>query len=137
MTNNQIVALFENSQLGVGELAEVFGMEEESIRVALVQGSSKYREQLKKDPSTFSEGDYEAARMTMVQLLTAEEAGVKFRAAKFVINEKKGRHDTKNIQQLNINVNLFNEKYKKAKEAAARATGTAIDIESETKLLNE
>lgn len=130
MTNQQIVSLYEGSGLSLKELSEVFSMEEETIKLALVQGSSKYREELKKDPTLFNDGDLQSAVMTMTQLLTAEEEGVKFRAAKFIINEKMGRHNIKNVQQLNINVNLFNDKMKKAKLAADRAKGV-IDVEAE------
>jgi hypothetical protein len=130
MTNQQIVTLYENSGLSLEELSQVFSMEAETIKLALVQGSAKYREELKKDPALFNDGDLQSAVMTMTQLLTAEEAGVKFRAAKFIINEKMGRHNIKNVQQLNINVNLFNNQLKKAKEAINKSKGI-VDVHSE------
>ena len=132
MTNEQIVRLYEDSGLGITDLAEVFHMEPETVKLALVQGSAKFREEIKQDPSLFNDGDLQSATMTMTQLLVAEEPNVRFRAAKFIINEKLGRHNLKNVQQLNINVNLFNSQMKKAKEAINRSKGI-IDVEGSVK----
>lgn len=130
VTNTQIVTLYEKSGLSITELAETFNMEEETIKLALVGGSAVYREQLKSDPSLFNDHDLQSAVITMSSLLTAEQENVKFRAAKFIINEKLGRHNSlKNVQKLNINVNLIADQMKRAKEAASQTVNKPIDIE--------
>lgn len=132
MTNQQIVKLYEDSNLAIEELASVFSIEPEAVKLALVNGSTKYRAELKKDPSLFTEADLDSAVMTMNQLLTAEQEGVRYRAAKFIINEKKGRHDIKNVKNLNLNVNIFNDQMRMEKMKRAMAIVEPVTTETIT-----
>jgi hypothetical protein len=88
-----------------------------------------------KDPQLFSEDDERTAVLVMGQLLNHENENIQFRSAKFIINERKGRHDRGNLKNLNINVNLINEQMKRVKEAKQRALSKVIDVPAE--IINE
>lgn len=138
MTNiHQIVALFEEEHLKPDEIAQCMSMEEEAVKIALASNSREYNKLAKKNDAFFSNTDMENARMVMSGLLFSEHPILQYRAAKFVINENKGRHDVQQIRGLNINVNILNEQMKKAKEALKSGREKVIDIPSEVKHLSE
>lgn len=124
MTNEQIVVLYESSGLTIDELSQTFELPHEVIKIALASRSSKFHKDVKKDKTLFDESALDEAVMVMRQCLYAEESSTKIRAAKFIINEAKGRHDISNVKNLNgINLNLINIHYKQALEAKNKAKG--------------
>lgn len=121
MTNSQIVSAYENSNISVDQLAEVFDLEIGVVKMALNSGSRKFRQNLKESTEYFDKKDVDFARDAMVGLLQCEIDAVRFRSAKYILDEKKGRNDVKELSHTNINVNLINVQMQRAIEAADRA----------------
>jgi hypothetical protein len=143
MTNVAIVKLYEEDNLPVEDIALAYGLTKEQVELALAQGSVKFRAAVKKDPTLFSDSTFNIAAQTMEQALYAEhpdgtiDYNTRVRAAKFIINEHKGRHDIKAVQGLNINVSNFNVQLKNAMEALVKGKQKVIDIPAEAKQLIE
>lgn len=141
--NSQIITLYESDNMTIEDIAIGLQLEKEQVELALAQGSVKYRKDVKENPELFSKSTLELARMKMEECLQAEtEDGrpdyhVIYRASKFVINEAKGRHDIKAVQNLHINVGSLTMQVKNAKEALKRAKEKVIDIPMEAKQLLE
>lgn len=124
MTNEQIVTLYESSGLTIDELSQTFELPHEVIKIALASRSAKFHKDIKKDKTLFDESALDEAVIVMRQCLYAEESSTKIRAAKFIINEAKGRHDVANVKNLNgINLNLINIHYQQALAAKNKAKG--------------
>jgi len=122
MTNTQIVSLYETSNISVEDIAENFELDTKAIKMVLLSGSPKYRRALKVKDETFDDSEVAYAKQVMTQLLDCDVENVKYRAAKYVIDESKGRNDIKNVQNTNINVNLIiNDQMKRALSAANNA----------------
>lgn len=105
-------------------------MDKDAILLILASESSKFRSQAKKDCTLFSKDTKDSAAMVMEELLSAEQESVRYRAAKFIINECAGRNDV-NVQSfkgLNVNIMNINLRLQKAKEAKNKAK--FIDVES-------
>jgi hypothetical protein len=132
MLNKQIVALYENDNLTIEQIAEATEMDKEAVELALMHGSVIFRKQAKKDPKLFSEDTFETAKMVMESLcLGAENEGVKLKAAKFIIDENLGRNNAAaNIKQTNIfgNITMFEDRLARAKEAKERAKAQPAEI---------
>jgi hypothetical protein len=133
ITNQQLVTLYdENPEVSIEMLAENFGYELEAIKMTLSASSVRYRKEMKKDETTFTDDDYEVAKKTMCRLMNAEVEAVALRAATFVINEHKGRHNLENHKNLGTNINIINVHVQKARQALAmsKAQKPVVDINS-------
>lgn len=130
MTNNQIVALYENENLSVEEIVQALEgeYEVEAIKQTLYNNSYKYRQAVKSKEETFTKDDDELAKVVMKQLLFSEEPGLQYRAAKFILNENRGRHDDprKVLRNSNININMIDVRFSRAREALSRAKNQEI-----------
>lgn len=133
MQTTQIVALYENEGLTPEQIQMAMPeLEKEAIVLALTNSSTKFRKQLKKTPNLFGDETMEMAKMVMADLLMAENEGVKYKAASFIINENLGRNAlASNIKDCNIfaNVNIFNEQLQRALAAKDKAIKQIIDVE--------
>lgn len=122
MIDEQIVRLYEDEGVDIETLSKTFNIDEESIRLSLLNKSIKFR---KNKDETFDDEIYNNAKLVMSQLLFAENESVKYRTSKFIINEKLGRNENKHIgkdfKNITINVLQINEQLKKAKDAKKRA----------------
>ena len=127
----QCVALYSQG-INVEDIGEELNLEKEAVKLVLTQHSPEYRSAIKKNSDTFTDQDYELAKEALKSCLWSEEDSTKFRAARFIINEIKGRNDViKNLQQVNsINVLVINSQMRKAKAALEKSK--MIDIESST-----
>lgn len=121
MTNAQIVSAYDNSDISVDELAQAFDLEIGAVKMALNSGSKKFRENLKTSEEYFDKTDVDFARETMVGLMQCEIDAVRFKSAKYILDEKKGRNDVKELAHTNINVNLINIQMQRAIDAANKA----------------
>lgn len=137
-----IVTLFEEAGLEPAEIAEQLSLETESVKFCLSVHSKLFRSQAFKpngnnqnkgsslDTSVFSEEEFKNAAQTLSSLVYSDDDHVRFRASKFVLDESKGRHATKsNIGKVNINIAVFNDQLKRAREAKEKAKGTVVDVQ--------
>src|SRR2546430_16252446 len=127
MTNTQIVELYERGDMSIEDIAKEFSLEVEAVKMTLISGSTKYRRALKEEKELFTKSDLEAASQIMSSLLYAENEAVRYRASRFIINEKCGRNDVKELQNVNLNVNLINMQLSKAREAIERGKCKVIE----------
>jgi hypothetical protein len=130
MTKEQLVTLYdENTDVTTQMLADNFGYELEAVKMILASGSTRYRKEMRKDDTVFSEDDYDIAKRTMVNLMKESEVdAVKYRAATFVINEHLGRNKMENAKNLGGNINVINIHVQKAREALARSKGIVQEV---------
>lgn len=137
MLNAQVKELYETGNLDPIQIAEVLSLDEHSVKMVLISNSSAFRKAMKADKTLFTSSDLAKAKDRMSELMYSESDGVSFRASKFVINEAKGRHDVRSIQNVNINVNILNEQIANAKKAIDNAKNKIIDIPAEVSHLAE
>lgn len=130
MTKEQLVTLYdENTDVTTQMLSDNFGYELEAVKMILASGSTRYRKEMRKDETVFSEDDYDIAKRTMVNLMKESEVdAVKYRAATFVINEHLGRNKMENAKNLGGNINVINIHVQKAREALARSKGIVQEV---------
>ena len=128
----QITSLYEQG-VSVEDISSELDLEIEAVKTALAQHSSKYRQNLKQNEEVFSDQDFELARDALKSCLYSEEDSTRFRAARFIINERKGRNDlVKNLQQIgSMNILIINRQMLKAKQALEKSKSEIIDIPSE------
>lgn len=151
-SSEQIVTLYEDLGVKPPEIAEALECELGAVELVLAQSSAKYRAS-KAIAQTGSNSNKaigqtrlfddeqaaEAARVLLQQMQYSEDEHIRQKAARFVIDEVKGRNDVKNIRHLTLNVNSINDQMRRAREAKAEAMaalmtnptpGPTIDVES-------
>lgn len=124
--NQQIVTAFEETGMTPEEISQELGYELAAIKSILMQSSSVYRKICRKDEdadTNFTEEEHTMARQVIANAARySEDENLKFRAACYIRDDKKGRLDTiKANTGLNINVVMFNEQIAKARKAKDRA----------------
>lgn len=133
MKEAQLVSLYEQG-LEVEEISQAFPeLAVESIKMALTAGSAKYRQKLEEGKENFSEADKLAACKAMRSLLGAEKESVVFHAAKYIIDDKAGRHSTiTNLRNAmgGVSVTVLNLHLTRAQEAIKKARGE-VQIQQE------
>jgi hypothetical protein len=138
MTNTQLVILYdENPDITVEMLAENFGYELEAVKMVLSSSSSRFRKEMRKEESVFTDGDFDLAKRTMVSLMKESEVdAVKYRAATFVINEHLGRNKLENAKSLGHNINIVNVHVQKGRAALelSKSQKPVIDVETAKQL---
>lgn len=121
--NEQIISAFEQSdEISLDMLFAAFpNYSPEAIKLILASGSVKYRKMIKKDPQIFDDQTEEMARMAMLGLLGSNEGHLVFKAAKYVLDDRKGRHDVKSYKNLNVNIISIEERMNRARKALANS----------------
>lgn len=141
-----IVTMYEDLGMPLEAIAEDQGLDITAVKLALIQGSQKYRNSLNTSIArnnhsneTFLPDDVEIAKQTLASLMSADNEGVRYRAAKFILNESKGRNDTiRGISQVNVNVFAINEQLKRARAAKKNGKEKIIDLKAaDVRLLND
>lgn len=128
-----ITALYEGG-LSVEQIATDQELEVVSVKAALLQGSAQYRKEIAQvqdegGGSVFTSSEEELARKTIVELMTCSDVdNVRFRCARYLRDDHKGRLDVNKINKLNINVTVFNETLQRARQAKERGRAKCIDI---------
>lgn len=128
-----ITALYEGG-LSVEQIAQDQELEVVSVKAALLQGSAQYRKEIAQiqdegGGSVFTSSEEELARKTIVELMTCSDVdNVRFRCARYLRDDHKGRLDVNKINKLNINVTVFNETLQRARQAKERGRAKCIDI---------
>jgi len=138
--NQQILTAYEDCGMTPEQIAEDFNYELQAVKMILLAHSQAFSDkQLTKDnkredssnDNLFSDTDLQLAKNTIKELASsAEIEAVKFRAAEFIINEKKGRNDVKNLRDMSngINITIISETMSRAREAMAKAKQRAIEM---------
>lgn len=128
-----ITALYEGG-LTIEQIAQDQELEVVSVKAALLQGSAQYRKEIAQVQddgvgSVFTSSEEELARKTIVELMTCSDVdNVRFRCARYLRDDHKGRLDVNKINKLNINVTVFNETLQRARQAKERGRAKCIDI---------
>ena len=124
MISEAIKALYENEALSPDQISEALEMPIESIKVSLLQNSPKFRQDIKlpSNDKDFTDDELETAKIAIARCMNAEDEHLAFKAAKFVFNERKGRHNIKSlVKNVNLNINLINAQMQNARAAKERA----------------
>ncbi len=74
-----------------------------------------------KQAPLFDEQDVTQAKMVISSLMYGEVEAVKFRAARFIIDEAKGRNDLKLIRDVGVPIALINDRIRNARIARERS----------------
>lgn len=137
--NMQIVTAYEVNGLTPEQIADLEGYDVGAVKSVLMQFSSAYRKAVKKgEEDGFSEDEEMRARQVIAQLAQyAEDDNLRFRASKYIRDDKKGRLDVVKKQKgLNINVLMINAEIQKATQAIERGKQKVIDLtDDQVKLL--
>jgi hypothetical protein len=126
-----IVKEYDELNLSIEDIVEEHSeLEVESVKAVLATYSAKYRQAVKDeegipngaDKLGFSDEEAEAAKMAIAGLLqTTDDDYLRFRVAKRIIDEKKGRLDVdKDLKGLQLNVIEFNGMLRRLKEGMNR-----------------
>lgn len=98
--------------------------EVESVKAVLAQYSAKYRAAIRGDKNSnedFSQDEGEMAKQTIASIMmSTDDDYLKFRTAKYIRDDKKGRLDVDKMNGLKIDVMTFNFHIKQVKEARER-----------------
>lgn len=137
--SQQIVTAFEDVGLTPEAIAAEYEYEVSVVKATLAQYSSKYRSAATKDDDLGFKDD-EAKEMQDIILQIArysEDDNLRFKAARYVRDDKKGRLDLiKQLPGLNISVLAFNAQMQKANEAIARAKQISATVASDPEPVN-
>lgn len=135
--NLSIVQSFESLGMTPEEIAEAEDLDLSAVKGILMQNSAKYRKACKKDVDfCFSDDEAMAAKQAIVEIMRyTDDDNLKLRAAKYLLDDKKGRLDVVKQQTgLNVNILQFNEHMQQALAAVQRSKellkSSAINIEA-------
>ena len=124
--NEQIVSAYEVSGMSIPEIAAELELDELAVKAVLLQNSNVFRKECKKNVE-LNYNDDEAQEMKAIVLNLArysEDERLQFRAAQYVLDDKKGRLDnvqmSKNMVNVNVNVMTINSIIQKALAAEQR-----------------
>lgn len=140
-SNQQIIEAFETLGLTPEGIAEEFDFDLTMVKAILMQYSSQFR-MAARGNNELDFDDNEAKQIRDVILNTAlysEDEHLRFKAAKYIRDDKKGRLDLGTaLKGLNINVVQINDRMQKAFEAVERSKklSTMVDTHTEQKRLN-
>lgn len=137
--NSQIIAAYEDLGMSPDEIAQDQDLDVSAVKSVLIQFSTKFRKDIKVDESLdFTEDQVKRATDVILHLAQySEDESLRFRAARYIRDDKKGRLDViRSMTGLNINVLTINEQMQKAIAAVNKSKGI-VDIDSMPKLIEE
>ncbi len=118
--DRQIVEAYEVESLTPEQIASDLGYDPTAVSLSLAQYSPAYQQKNKElvkadEKPLFDDVHMNRARDVMVALtMNTDSPQVQYQAAKFIINEKKGRNDLGKLKSIGISVTVFNEGLAKA-----------------------
>lgn len=131
---DQIVTAYAEG-MSPSEIAEQFGVDELSVKEVLLRKSRPYREGVKEKKEDVSEGELEEMFDIVKNIARGQQfdnPGVALKAAKFVIDEKKGRNGSADRGGA-INVLMFNEELQRVRAGLSERKRSLGLIEVEAK----
>lgn len=136
--DQQVLTAYEDLGLSPEQIAETQGFDVAAVKVLLAQFSKKYRDAVDSGDKSADFDDKEAirARETIAELAQfAEDDHLRFRAARYIRDDKKGRLDADKLKSVRISVLQINQQMAKALEAVERGkakqlvdAGQPIDV---------
>ena len=128
-----IKTAFENEGMSPEEIAESQALDLAAVKAGLMQCSAKYRkacgqEELGIDRLNFSDDDLTRVNEVILELaLGAEDPHLRFKAATYVRDDKKGRKEVaKQLGGMNTNIFMLNEQLAKMREVKGSIVGSNI-----------
>lgn len=138
-SEHQVVSMYELGSMSPGDISESTGYDLLAIKTTLASHSKIYRERMEQTalvtqangtvvPSR-DEGDISDSEMAMIKSgildiafnAPEEQLNTKFRALKFLFQEKKGRNNVATVSSIKINMLTINQGLQQAREAMERA----------------
>ena len=127
-TETQICTLYDEVGLSPKQISDELELAEESVKMVLQKYSAKFRQEesanslQKPEEKEFTTDEFTAAKQAIASLLYAEHEGTRLRAAKFIVNENKGRNDVKQAintlyKNSSFNVLIINQQLERARQA--------------------
>lgn len=132
--NLQIVNAYEELGLSTEEIAAALDYPLASVKMVLASESSKYRiASQRNDADTFTDQDKEEAKLVMLSLMRSSDAdAVRYRSARYVLDDKAGRLDVNKLAGTNISISIINERLAEARKAIELAKEKPIvNVESQ------
>ncbi len=130
MTGEQesIRVAYETLGMTPDEISEDRGLEVASVKASLMATSSKYRKACGQEPEeedklNFSDQDLQDVNEIILQTAKyAEDPNLRFKAATYVRDDKKGRKEVvKQMGNQSFNILVFNEQMARLREAKQKA----------------
>lgn len=120
-----IKTAYEDEGMTPEQIAQDRDLDLAAVKSGLIQCSSKYRkdcghEDEQKDELNFSDDELRRVNGVIMDLaMGAEDEHLRFKAASYIRDDKKGRKEiVKNVQGTNLNILFLNERFKQVREAA-------------------
>ena len=128
MTNDsqQVISAYEKSKMSPEDISISLGLDLVAVKTTLALESAQYRRDTKEDVTDEELDEMfgvvkDIARSTLTRV---QNPGVSLRAAQFLINEKKGRNNIKDVLKgmvgAGISVTLINDRLAGMKQARVR-----------------
>lgn len=149
--NEQVLTLYEQHGVAEGEIASWLELDTSAVRLFLLSNSAKYRQEHSKKAKShdddmaagaelvngdFTESDFELAKQTILQCLSADRESVRIKAAQLIMDAKKGGKGLKGLGTLNLTMQNFNMMVTRAKEAKEMAMAKVVDASTRPALLD-
>ena len=123
----QIKVCYEQLGMTVEQIAEDRGLDVIATKAALMQSSAQYRKACGQEPPqedrlNFNEEQLEQVNKVIYELaLASEDDHLRFKAATYIRDDKKGRKDiVKAVQGGQYNILMFNEQMQGIREKAGK-----------------
>lgn len=145
LNQQQVVTTYEDCGATPEQIADAMQMELPAVKLALMQGSARYRRSLEPNASIVTTGgepahlrkpftDDEEVKIKNAILelgLTAVNEGVRLKALIFCHNEQRGRNDIQkgDVSHANVNITMVNTIMQKAREAVEAGRNKIIEME--------
>ena len=145
----QLVSCYETLGMSPEQIADSLELDLTAVKAGLLQFSSRYREEAKENKDLdFSDSELAIANKTLIDLMQySEDDNLRARVARYVRDDKKGRHDVAvvNAKQLgaglNINVTLLQQHLTKVEQhlqlASSSVSGSKLIPAREAKMLQD
>lgn len=141
---NTIRDAYEKENMSPEDIAVDRDLDLGAVKAALMQGSGKYRracghEEATADRLNFDDDQLARVNEVIIELaLSAEDEHLRFKAATYIRDDKKGRKDVvKGMAGQNFNVLFINEQMKKVREVTNGIKQSVLgSIETERKAIN-
>jgi hypothetical protein len=138
-----IVTAYEQENLSPEQIASDRDLDITAVKAALMQGSSRYRKDCGKEDSDIPELDFDNEQLQRVNTviydlaLSAEDEHLRFKAATYVRNDKKGRLEpVKNLAGQNFNILMINQKLAQVRQIGDNIKRTVLGNNQTKELVN-